>query len=224
MQIDDARGMKPCLLDLDTEGRSEAQAGRNAGLVHILCYDSRVEACLVLALREEGYGVLTSRDPQQFLDDAGKCAPDLVVLDTRSSAAFVLDTMRRNAWLRSVPAIVVWEGIELDDLVTALKLGAVDAVRAPVEADILVSKVRRVLKHRANAENHGSARPNPIGFSMLTPREREILQFVVDGYATKEVGRKLGISPRTVEVHRARIMAKFRARNVADLTRIALSG
>ena len=58
----------------------------------------------------------------------------------------------------------------------------------------------------------------------LTAREREVLAEIAGGASNKEVGRHLGISPRTVEVHRARIMEKLGARNVADLVRIALSG
>jgi RNA polymerase sigma factor (sigma-70 family) len=57
----------------------------------------------------------------------------------------------------------------------------------------------------------------------LTPREREVLSEIAAGASNKEIGRRLGISPRTVEVHRARIMEKLRARNTADLVRIALS-
>lgn len=56
----------------------------------------------------------------------------------------------------------------------------------------------------------------------LTPREREVLDQIVSGSSNKEIGRELGISPRTIEVHRARIMAKFGAKNAADLVRIAL--
>ncbi len=61
------------------------------------------------------------------------------------------------------------------------------------------------------------------GSERLTPREREVLKLIVAGASNKETGRKLGISPRTIEVHRARIMAKLGARNAADLVRIVLS-
>jgi two-component system, LuxR family, response regulator FixJ len=67
----------------------------------------------------------------------------------------------------------------------------------------------------------------PTGLSerdRLTPREREVLSEIAAGASNKEIGRRLGISPRTVEVHRARIMEKLHARNAADLVRIALSG
>lgn len=61
------------------------------------------------------------------------------------------------------------------------------------------------------------------GFSKLTAREREVLQLIAEGHSNKEAGRQLGISPRTVEVHRARVMDKLGAKNAADLMRIVLT-
>ena len=61
------------------------------------------------------------------------------------------------------------------------------------------------------------------GADLLTPREREVLDQITSGASNKEAGRQLGISPRTIEVHRARIMEKLHARNAADLVRIVLS-
>ena len=61
------------------------------------------------------------------------------------------------------------------------------------------------------------------GAELLTPREREVLDQITSGASNKEAGRRLGISPRTIEVHRARIMDKLHARNAADLVRIVLS-
>jgi len=61
------------------------------------------------------------------------------------------------------------------------------------------------------------------GFAQLTPREREVLQLITNGQSNKEAGRELGISPRTIEVHRARVMEKLGAKNTADLMRIVLT-
>jgi DNA-binding CsgD family transcriptional regulator len=79
------------------------------------------------------------------------------------------------------------------------------------------SSVRREISTQPNSMDRGS------GNGSLTPREREVLREICAGAANKEIGRKLAISPRTVEVHRARIMAKIGARNAADLVRIVLS-
>lgn len=207
-----------------TPGADARPSGGAARLViQVLCRGRLLSDRLVAMFDEAGFTALAESDPYAFLEAAERRAPDLVLLDSQQ-AAFVLDEMRKNPWLRGVPAIVVWAGADLDEVVTALKLGATDAVMAPVDAEALLGKVRRLLKGRTPAPPEGWRRLIPLGLSVLTPREREILQFVIDGYATKEVGRKLGISPRTVEVHRSRIMAKFRARNVADLMRIALTG
>jgi DNA-binding NarL/FixJ family response regulator len=65
--------------------------------------------------------------------------------------------------------------------------------------------------------------PHFPGEELLTPREREVLEQITNGASNKEAGRQLGISPRTIEVHRARIMDKLRARNAADLVRIVLT-
>ena len=65
--------------------------------------------------------------------------------------------------------------------------------------------------------------PNFPGEELLTPREREVLEQITNGASNKEAGRQLGISPRTIEVHRARIMDKLHARNAADLVRIVLT-
>jgi len=70
----------------------------------------------------------------------------------------------------------------------------------------------------------GGYRPVEVrGFAQLTPREREVLQLITNGQSNKEAGRELGISPRTIEVHRARVMEKLGARNTADLMRIVLT-
>ena len=71
--------------------------------------------------------------------------------------------------------------------------------------------------------SRGDTRPYP-GYELLTPRERQVLEQITSGCSNKEAGRRLRISPRTVEVHRARIMDKLSAKNAADLVRIVMSG
>ena len=113
----------------------------------------------------------------------------------------------------------------IDIAVAAMKLGATDVVSKPIDTVELLSNIRNALmRHVRVGAMQGGRRPVEVnGFSQLTAREREVLQLITNGQSNKEAGRDLGISPRTIEVHRARIMEKLGARNTADLMRIVLT-
>ena len=107
-----------------------------------------------------------------------------------------------------------------------MKCGAVDFFEKPVQFDVLVDSLRMAMKiTRAKPPRPFAVTParNFPGREVLTRRERDVLAQIASGASNKEAGRLLGISPRTVEVHRARIMEKLGARNAADLVRIVLS-
>jgi FixJ family two-component response regulator len=131
---------------------------------------------------------------------------------------------------RSYPApiFIVTGDSDVSSAVEAVKSGAFDYLVKPLDASAIVARVRSAIT--AFARRDGSAvgkigLPADLpGQSLLTPREREVLSQIAEGASNKEVGRRLGISPRTVEVHRARLMEKIGARNAADLVRIVLSG
>jgi two-component system, LuxR family, response regulator FixJ len=131
---------------------------------------------------------------------------------------------------RSYPApiFIVTSDSDVSSAVEAVKSGAFDYLVKPLDARAIVARVRSAIT--AFGRRDGSAVGKiglPADFpgqSLLTPREREVLTQIAEGASNKEVGRRLGISPRTVEVHRARLMEKIGARNAADLVRIVLSG
>lgn len=106
-----------------------------------------------------------------------------------------------------------------------MKLGATDVLTKPIDNEMLVRSVRDALTRDVFLGTvQGGKRPIEIrGFNQLTPREREVLELISNGQSNKETGRELGISPRTVEVHRAGVMDKLGARNTADLIRIVLT-
>ena len=113
----------------------------------------------------------------------------------------------------------------VDAAVAAMKGGASDVFAKPIDTEHLVGAVRDALRqdiHVGTVQPGGRA-VEVRGFSQLTPREREVLQLITNGQSNKEAGRQLGISPRTIEVHRARVMEKLGARNTADLMRIVLT-
>ena len=95
----------------------------------------------------------------------------------------------------------------------------------PIDSERLVNSVRDALRQeiQLGTVEGGRRQVEVRGFDQLTPREREVLQLITNGQSNKEAGRELGISPRTIEVHRARVMEKLGARNTADLMRIVLT-
>jgi two-component system response regulator FixJ len=127
---------------------------------------------------------------------------------------------RRGALLSVV--IVTGHG-DVPLAVRAMKAGAVDFLEKPFDEESLLFSVRRAVQEASSAGNRMSARQDAQRrMTELTRREREVLDLVVAGRANKVVAHELGISPRTVELHRARVMDKMSARTVADLVRITL--
>jgi len=134
--------------------------------------------------------------------------------------------LRRLKSMRSgVAVFMLGNEPQVELAVRAMKAGAADVVTKPINTEHLVQSVLDSLRqdvHLGAAE--GGRRPVEVrGFSQLTPREREVLQLITNGQSNKEAGRELGISPRTIEVHRARVMEKLGAKNTADLMRIVLT-
>ncbi len=132
---------------------------------------------------------------------------------------------RIKALRRSTPVFMLSDTPHLEAAVNAMKLGAADVLSKPVDTEHLLASVREGLRRDEYfaAPRHGRLPVEVRGFSQLTPREREVLQLISNGQSNKEAGLELGISPRTVEVHRARVMEKLGARNTADLIRIVLT-
>ena len=111
--------------------------------------------------------------------------------------------------------------------VDAMRNGALDFIEKPFDPEAVVWRVRRAIdgwtRHQSNGKGTELRLVNFPGRELLTPRECQVLGQITGGSSNKEAGRELGISPRTIEVHRARIMEKLGARNAAHLVRIVLS-
>jgi FixJ family two-component response regulator len=108
--------------------------------------------------------------------------------------------------------------------VEAIRNGALDFIEKPFDPATVAVRVRDAMRAWQNAGSDDALLTRDFpGRDRLTARERDVLGRIVQGASNKEAGRELGISPRTVEVHRARIMEKLGARNAADLMRIVLA-
>lgn len=193
-------------------------------LVHILDPDPATCEALSVLFRLEGFRTAFSVDTADFNAGLARRCPDAAVINLHA-AGDGLAVLRRLKNLH-VPVFAVMERPRVDAAVAAMKAGAADVVTKPIDADRLLGAV-----HDAFAE---ARRPGPAprarrpldqrDYWQLTPREGQVLQLISSGRSNKEASVELGISSRTVEVHRARVMEKLGARNTADLMRIILTG
>jgi two-component system, LuxR family, response regulator FixJ len=189
--------------------------------------DPAVRDALTMALRAEGYTVEAFSAAKALLDVIRLRSPAAIVLDIMlpdQSGLDVLKSLKNDSY--PAPVVLISGHGDIPMAVEGIKLGAFDFIEKPFSMDSLLNQLKSAISKQAKREQGGSALEldlGQIGGSQLTPREREVLREIATGASSKEAGRILGISPRTVEVHRARIMDKLGARNAADLMRIIFS-
>jgi FixJ family two-component response regulator len=196
-------------------------------LIHILDADAGACEALSVLFRLEGFRTAFSIDLRAFTAAFGRRRPDAAIVSLDAGHDDGLAVLRRLKSLRiPLPVFVLVEQQEVDAAVTAMKAGAADVFAKPVDTEHLVGTVRDALQQVQYSHRLPPGR-RPLelrGFIQLTPRERQVLQLISNGRSNKEAGEHLGISSRTIEVHRARVMEKLGARNTADLMRIVLAG
>ncbi len=199
----------------------------NNGIIYIVDDDPAVRDALGVVFEIEGFEVQTFATGDSFLEAATSQTPGCVLLDVHMPGRSGIDILQElNADHYPAPVFIISGQGDIPMAVNAVKQGAFDFIEKPFDAETVVQRVRDAIK--ATEDRHRSAeniedRDFP-GREVLTPRERQVLGRITAGASNKEAGRELGISPRTIEVHRARIMEKLGARNAADLVRIVLTG
>ena len=189
--------------------------------------DEDMRELLALMFSNQGYRVTGFGEGRSFLAAARARVPACVILDVHMPERSGLDILREiNARRYGAPIFVISGQADIPIAVDAIRHGAFDFIEKPFDTGSVISRVvEGVASWRRQVPGSASdilAASFP-GQDLLTPRESEVLSRIVIGESNKEAGRRLGISPRTVEVHRARIMDKLRARNAADLMRIVLA-
>jgi FixJ family two-component response regulator len=149
-----------------------------------------------------------------------------VLIDVHLPGCSGLDVLRRlDARRYPAPVLVISGRGDIPTAIDAIRNGALDFIEKPFDPSAVATRVRDAIDAWANLNRHDSILTRDFpGRERLTARERDVLERIASGASNKEAGRELGISPRTIEVHRARIMEKLAAKNAADLMRIVLRG
>lgn len=186
--------------------------------VHIVDDDDALRDSLSAVLGRRGYAVSGFPDGRSFLEVVDRTRAGCVLLDVRLPDMSGLDVLGQTTKLAPHLAVVMLTGHgDVPLAVAAMKAGAVDFVEKPVRADALEAVIETAMGAKVSADPELMNR-----IAALTPREREVLDHLVVGRANKEIARVLGISPRTAEVHRARVMSKMEADSLSHLVRMAI--
>jgi two-component system response regulator FixJ len=197
-------------------------------LIHFLDPDASTCEALSVLFRLEGFQTTFSTDTASFFAGLQRRAPDVAAINLTLGAEDGVDVLRRvKAMHAGTVVFMLCNGTEVELAVQAMKAGAYGVVVKPIAQEPFLHEVAEALRvnvHVGPIADSGIPSIEVRGFAKLTPRERVVLQHIVDGRSNKEAGIALGISARTVEVHRARIMEKLGARNTAHLVRIVLTG
>jgi len=191
------------------------------GVVHIVDDDDAVRQSLAFLLSSAGLPVRLYDSASAFL--AGLATPQggCLITDIRlpgMSGIDLLKTMREKAL--SMPAIVITGHGDVPLAVEAMKAGAVDFIEKPFEEEAILSAVRRALEQIPDENGNGNIVAARL--ATLSERERQVLDGLVAGQPNKTIAHGLGISPRTVEVYRANLMAKMQAKSLSELIRMAI--
>jgi two-component system, LuxR family, response regulator FixJ len=196
----------------------------SAAEIFIVDDDPTVGEALRLLLGVEGYGCRVFRDAESFLEALEQATPLCVVLDVQMPGYSGLDVLRiLNARHFQAPIFMMSGRSDISVAVEAMKIGASDFLEKPFAAGLMIERIREAVTSQSTRERgRVDGIPQFSDARLLTARERDVLSQIAKGASNKEAGRRLGISPRTIEVHRARIMDKLGARNAADLMRIVL--
>jgi len=193
-------------------------------VVHIVDDEEVVRNSLAFLLQTSGFAVRVHETATDFLKLAPTISNGCLITDLRMPDMDGVELLRRlRAAGALLPAIVITGHGDVQMAVEAMKNGALDFIEKPFADDVLIDSIARAVS-RAAEQHHSSAAAEQLRSRLdtLSERERQVLGGVVAGQANKTIAFNLGISPRTVEVYRAGLMAKMQARSLADLVRMVM--
>ena len=196
----------------------------NKKTILIVDDDEAILDSLRMILEASGFAVRTYSSGTALFNSRSPPPGDCLLLDLNMPDLNGLEVQRRlKQGSHDLPVIMITAKGDIRAAVKAMQLGAVDFIEKPLSSETVLRSIERALPSAKEASPSVDPTPSlPAGFHRLTAREREVLGLLAAGQSNKSIAFELGISPRTVEIHRARVMEKLQARNLADLVRMAL--
>jgi len=194
-------------------------------LIHIVDDEDAIRRSASFMLKTSGYAVETWTSGAAFLKDVRHAEHGCVLLDVRMPEIDGLEVQKilveRGV---TMPVIILTGHGDVSIAVRAMKMGAVEFIEKPFEKAVLVAAIEAAFERIAAADGVSArAADAQMILGALTPRERDVLEGLAQGLPNKTIAYDLGISPRTVEVHRANLMTKLDVRSLSDALRIAFA-
>jgi two-component system, LuxR family, response regulator FixJ len=192
-------------------------------LLCILDDDEAFRDSLVTLLADEPFDITASGDAQSFIDQVPGDRTACALVDLHMPGIDGIEVLRRlGCPLPGLPVIMMTGRGDVRSAVRALQAGAMDFIEKPVDRDVLMDAVSAAFaRSRRSTAAAGESHAFAARLKRLTHREQEVLDRMLQGMQNKFIARDLAISPRTVEIHRARIMQKLEVESVAQLVRCA---
>jgi RNA polymerase sigma factor (sigma-70 family) len=194
---------------------------KNDPIIFVVDDDEAVRLSTEMLIRSMGLRVESFESAAEFLEDFDPQQPGCVILDIRMPGMSGLELQHHlNEIGATIPVIFVTGHGDVPMAVKAMKSGAVDFIQKPFRDQELIDRVHAAIdrdsEQRRESKDHARIQER---IDALTSRELEVMHLVVEGLANKEIASDLGLSPRTVEIHRARVMSKMEAQSLPDLVR-----
>lgn len=194
-------------------------------MIHIVDDEEAIRRSAGFMLKTSGYAVATYASGDAFLQAAKDLEIGCVLLDVRMPGMDGLEVQKVMAERGiAMPVVVLTGHGDITVAVRAMKGGAVDFIEKPFEKAVLLSAIMAAFERLDDVEARSArASDAAIAIAALTSREQDVLRGMVQGLPNKTIAFDLGISPRTVEVHRANLMAKLQVKSLSEALRIAFA-
>lgn len=193
--------------------------------VYVVDDDQAVRDSLRWLIESVDLNVKTFSNGQELLDNFEETEISCLVLDVRMPGISGLDLQQRLKKMGSkVPVIIVTGHADVPMAIQAMKAGAFDFIEKPYSDQLLLERIQYAIeqddsvKKQQNINNEINQR-----IDILTPRELEVMGLVVSGHSNKSIAKELGVSIKTVEVHRGNLMSKMQAKSLSELVRLVMS-